>query len=104
MYGIRLAPSNWNNCYSNLLFGNGLTRARGSTCVFYNTCKYIDLIVQGDDFVTAGNSEDFLWLQKLFEKTFLISTTIIGHDARDGKAVKVLNWIINIADDAYICS
>ena len=101
MYGTRQAASNWQKCYTNLLLGSGFTRTRASTCIFYHAGRDLDLIVHGDDFVTTGDQDDLTWLKEEFEKTFEISTTVIGHDEGDEKAAKVLNRIISVVDDGY---
>jgi hypothetical protein len=101
MYGTRPAAGNWQKCYTKLLLDNGFTRTRASTCVFHHRERDIDLIVHGDDFVTAGDHEDLVWLQGIFESTFEISTTILGHDEGDAKDAKFLNRIISVTEGGY---
>ena len=98
MDGARPAASNWQKCYTKLLVDNGLTKTRASTCVLYHHARDLDLIAHGDDFVTAGDHEDLQWLKGVFETTFEISTTALGHDKDESEFANVLNRIISVEE------
>ena len=101
MYGTRPAASNWQKCYTKLLVDNGFAKTRASTCVFDHHVRDLDLIAHGNDFVTTGDHEDLQWLKGVFETTFEISTTVLGHDKDDSKFAKVLNRIISVEESGY---
>ena len=101
MYGTRPAESNWRKCYTELLIANGFTRTRASTCVFHHASRHIKMMVHGDDFVSTGDDDDLQWLQTIFECKFEIYNVILGHEEKDTKTAKVLNWIKIVCENAY---
>jgi hypothetical protein len=80
--GTRPAASNWQKCYTALLCSRGFRRTRANTCMFRHSERDLDVMVHGDDFMSTGDHEDLIWLQKVLEEKFEISTNIVGHGAQ----------------------
>ena len=58
-------------------------------------------MVHGDDFLSIGDHEDLIWLQKVLEEKFEISTNMVGHGVQDEKQLKVLNRIISAEEYGF---
>ena len=93
---LDLPPVIGRSATQRLYHKTGFKRTRASPCVLYHADRDLTLEVHGDDFVTAGDSEDLDWLKQVLEAKFEISTVTLGHDEHDSKSAKVLNRIITV--------
>ena len=59
------------------------------------------VFVHGDDFVSAAEGGDLVWLKGILETKFEIKSKIMGHEGGDEKHVKILNRIITVKEDGY---
>ena len=78
MYGTRDAAQNWQEEFSSMLESIGFKAGRSSPCIFYHEAKDIRTFVHGDDYVSAGSSEDLCWLRKRLEEKYAIKTEVFG--------------------------
>lgn len=61
----------------------------------------IDLIVNGDDFVTVGDAQELHWLRGILESKFEISTVVVGHEPGDTRMAKVRNRVISAVERGF---
>lgn len=72
MYGTREEAQNRQEEFSGMLGNIGLKAGRSSPCIFYHEGRDIRTFVHGGDYVSAGSSEDLLWLRKKFDERYAI--------------------------------
>ena len=99
MYGARDAAQNWQEEFSSMLESIGFKAGRSSPCIFYHENKDIRTFVHGDDYVSAGSSEDLDWLRKRLEEKYAIKTEVLGDGKGETREIRVLNRIIRWETD-----
>lgn len=59
LYGLKQSPRNWNNCFTTVILGLGLTQSENDKCLFYWMAdgKIVLLCVYVDDIILTGNCE-----------------------------------------------
>ena len=63
---------------SRQLEGIGFVRGVGHPSVFWHPAREICTIVHGDDHVSSGYDQDFLWLEEELSKAYEIKTQKLG--------------------------
>jgi len=101
MYGTREAATNWQREVADHLESIGFTRGSASSCIYHHQEREISTLVHGDDYASTAAREDLEWLEEELKKKFEIKTTIVGHDKKDDKEMKVLNRVIRATDEGW---
>ena len=97
MYGTRLAADGWQEEYSTLLIRLGFTQGVGHPNIFRHTDRNIICSVHGDDFTSAGPSNQLDWMEgeicKEYEITIAPRMGPGPGDAKQGRALnRVIKW------------
>jgi hypothetical protein len=74
LYGTRDAAKEWQQTLSRHLEGIGFVRGVGYPAVFFHPGRGIKTLVHGDDYVSAGESQDLDWLESELSKQYQIKT------------------------------
>ena len=94
LYGTRDAASNWQETLASHLVSLGFIRGVGHPCVFVHPDRGIWTMVHGDDYVSAGFSDDLEWLEEKLGQAYEIKTAHLGPNKSGHSEGKVLNRII----------
>ena len=79
MYGTLLAAAGRQHLVRIVRSDVGPLSSDNCPWAFRHASRDLDMVVQGDDFNTAGSGDDFVWSsQKLNEKLELVQKTILG--------------------------
>ena len=68
-------------------------------CICYHEARDIRTFVHGDDYVSAGDSGDLIWLRQKLEERYAIKTEVLGDSQDETKEIRVLNRIIRWEKD-----
>ena len=75
LYGTRDASANWQEEVHMCMTEWGLVQLKYNPAMYYHRSRGLRCLVQGEDFVTVGDSEDLVWMKERLQKRFEIKTT-----------------------------
>ena len=79
MYGTLPAAAGWQQLVQKVSADIGLLRSSSCPYAFGHSTRDLDMVVQGDDFIVAGDGDDLDWLlEKLNEKIELVQKARLG--------------------------
>ena len=97
MYGTLPAAAGWQHLVRRVGTDICLLSSSNCPCAFGHSSRDLDMVVHGEDFIIAGDGDDFDWLsQKLNEKLELVQNARLG-PGYDNEAT-VLNSCVMYSD------
>ena len=85
LYGTRDAAMNWSQAYTRILIKMGFKTGRSSPCLFRHDERDLCTVVHGDDFLTAGTSQNLQWMKDQLAKELEFKTQQIGRHTKRSK-------------------
>lgn len=101
MYGSRLVIQNSRRRYTRLLNDHGCRVIRASSCIMFHTDTHMYLIARGDGYGSSGDAEHLVWLKKVPDTHFEISTVACGPEPENAAEAKIMNMIRTVSDTGY---
>ena len=77
MYGTREAAAAWQAKVTEVMVGAGFHKSVINPCIFVHNDKFIESMIHGDDFISAGEEPDLNRFNKVLEAVFEIKNTLI---------------------------
>ena len=79
VFGTLPAATGWQHLVRRVSTDLGLLSSSNCPCAFGHSLRDLDMVVHGDDVISAGDGDDLDWLsQKLNEKLELVQKAILG--------------------------
>ena len=94
MYGTRPAAQDWQRTVAETLGAMGFVVGRSCPNTYWNKDRGLLTFVHGDDFCSAGEVPDLLWMKSHLEKSLLIKTQVLGPDRGQQSQVRMLNRLL----------
>ena len=78
MYGTMEAAAAWQAKIHEAVNKPGFVISKFNPCIFWHPIKNIEMMVHGDDFVSAGGEPELQWMRNMLESKFELKTSLIG--------------------------